>query len=143
MGRNIFKILSLLALFGIAPALFAETVVTNQVVSSASTGGNRAGSETIMTGESATKISIETTINGELVTDIEKSASSRDGTPVQLEAEAIYRGSAEDDAATADAVSQNDPVDLPATDSTPPTPAINKFFTWLINIFKNAFSIFA
>jgi hypothetical protein len=142
MRKNFIKILSTLVLFGIAPTLFAETVIKNNVSSSASTGGNQASGGTVIQGDSSASVSIETVVNGQVVTDIQETKVSTDGTPVEIELSASYDDSASqtnlDPQVTepSETGTGND-----STNESEPK-VLSKFFTWLINIFKDVFSIF-
>lgn len=76
----------------VAMPVYGETLVTNSVSLSATTGGNHASGadgadgrdSTTSTGRASADISIVTTINGEVVTDIAERVSSEDGSPVSL-----------------------------------------------------------
>lgn len=68
-------------LFLLAPSVRAEecTSVQNDVRAEASTGGNDAGDETVITGNANARATVSTTINGDTVSSIDRGAHSEDG----------------------------------------------------------------
>jgi hypothetical protein len=142
MSRNVFTIILIVTVLAVARGVLAETVIKNNVSSSASTGGNQASGGSVIQGESSASVSIETVVNGQVVTDIQETKVSIDGTPVEIELSASYDDSASqtnlDPQVTepSETGTGND-----STNESEPK-VLSKFFTWLINIFKDVFSIF-
>ncbi|MEK7071430.1 MAG: hypothetical protein AAB943_00660 [Patescibacteria group bacterium] len=69
---------------GLATPLYAVEIINN-VSSSASTGGNSAGSGEVIQGESKAQVKIYTEIDGEIVTDIDETVVAPNGEDAIIE----------------------------------------------------------
>src|SRR3989344_3005576 len=82
--RKVRQVLVVVLGLGIALPLYAVKIINN-VSTSASTGGNRAGSGEVVEGESEVRVKIYTTVDGEVVTDIDETVIAPGGVGEDLE----------------------------------------------------------
>lgn len=74
----------LFGFFGMSPTFaFAETIIQNSVSADANSGGNTASSGEVIEGASAVDIEVQTTVNGEVLEDVQKHIESSTGEPIE------------------------------------------------------------
>ena len=93
---KIIAITLLFFLIGLPEFVWADTTtVINNISASANTGGNTAGSGTVVEGKSEASIKVYTEVNGEVIEDFEKTVESVSGGDVEVEYKTADKNDAE------------------------------------------------